>query len=236
MAESNIKPSGAAGAAVYGRIMLFFYDLWVLGISGPYAFGCSTRKVLLPFFRQHFSKNHLDIGVGTGYYLKNTKPIPGGKTTLVDLNQNSLDTANQRIGWTAANSILHDISDPLPIDDKFDSISMFYLIHCLPSPVERKMEIFAHLKKNLSPTGTIYGASALGQGVKYGWFGRFVWSTLLKEGIMDNKDDNEEAFAKALNENFEQVQIRIEGTILLFTASIPKVDDSGLRRRHVDEA
>lgn len=229
-------PLGAAGAAVYGRIMLFFYDLWVLGISGPYAFGCSTRKVLLPFFRQHFSKNHLDIGVGTGYYLKNTKAIPGGKITLVDLNENSLDTANQRIGWTAANSILHDISEPLPIYEKFDSISMFYLIHCLPSPVERKLEIFKHLKENLSPAGVIYGASALGQGVKYGWFGRIVWSTLLKEGILDNKDDNEEAFANALNENFEQVEMRIEGTILLFTASSPKIDVSSKRRQQIGQS
>jgi hypothetical protein len=99
--------------------------------------------------------------------------------------------------------------------------------------MERKLEIFTHLKKNLSSTGVIYGASALGQGVKYGWFGRFVWSTLLKEGIMDNKDDNEEAFAKALNENFEQVEMRIQGTILLFTASGPKIDTSNARRKHV---
>ncbi|TVY81838.1 N-methyltransferase vrtF [Lachnellula suecica] len=230
MPEPNSKSAGAVGAAVYSRLMLAAYDLLVHRITGPFAFGCSTKKVLFPFFSQHFSKNHLDIGVGTGYFLANTQTPPDAKITLMDLNQNCLDTTSRRLGGAATRTVLHDALLPLPFDDKFDSISLFYLLHCLPSPVERKLELFTNLKRNISPTGVIYGASVLGQGVKWSWFGSWYWPIMLKNGVMDNKGDNEEAFARVLGENFERVELRVEGTVLLFVASEPKKDSLGGRK------
>lgn len=56
------------GAAIYSPLMLKLYDWWVLGISNRYAWRCSTDAVLLPFFRQHVGRRHLDVGVGTGFY------------------------------------------------------------------------------------------------------------------------------------------------------------------------
>ncbi len=45
---------------------------------------------------------------------------------------------------------------------KFGSISMFYLLHCLPGPPERKMAVFEHVREVLAPGGVVYGASILG--------------------------------------------------------------------------
>ncbi len=45
------------GAAVYTPLILKLYDWWVLGFSNRYAWQCSTRAVLLPFFQQHMGKS-----------------------------------------------------------------------------------------------------------------------------------------------------------------------------------
>jgi hypothetical protein len=76
--------TSAAGAAIYNPLILFLYDFWVLYISNTWAWGCSTKSVLRPFFDKHLKRRHLDIGVGTGYYLQNLPPTT--QLTLVDLN------------------------------------------------------------------------------------------------------------------------------------------------------
>jgi len=46
--------------------LLSGYDLWVLGFSNTFVWRCPTR-LLLEFYNEHISGNHLDVGVGTGY-------------------------------------------------------------------------------------------------------------------------------------------------------------------------
>ena len=81
------------GAAVYSPRVLKIYDRWVLGFSNSYAWKCPTAGVLLPFFRKHLSADHLDVGVGSGYYLAHSPARPGQQVTLLDLNENSLRAA-----------------------------------------------------------------------------------------------------------------------------------------------
>ena len=71
-----MKHSSAAGAAVYSPLTLALYDVWVLAISNRYAWRCLTRSVLLPFFQAQVRDRHLDIGMGTGYYLANAQLPP----------------------------------------------------------------------------------------------------------------------------------------------------------------
>ena len=56
------------GAAVYSRRTLEIYDPLVLGLCGTYVWKCPTREVLA-FYDRHLSARHLDVGVGTGYFL-----------------------------------------------------------------------------------------------------------------------------------------------------------------------
>jgi ubiquinone/menaquinone biosynthesis C-methylase UbiE len=224
------KAQGAPGAAIYSRLLLAVYDFWVLGISNAYAWRCSTKKVLLPFFRQNVRYNHLDIGVGTGYYLANADLPSDTKITLLDLNRNSLDAANRRIGGRAVKTLQHDVFEPLPMDSKHDSISLFYLLHCMPGPIERKTSLLANLKRYLSPDGVLYGCTILGKGVKHNAFGTYLMNFYNRKGIFGNWTDSEDAIVKALKENFEEVDVRVEGVVLLFTASRPKTDGLGTRR------
>ena len=62
------EDAAAAGTAAYSKPLLSIYDLWVLGFSNTFVWRCRT-SIILAFYNQHVSGNHLDVGVGTGYYL-----------------------------------------------------------------------------------------------------------------------------------------------------------------------
>ncbi|MCJ1364158.1 hypothetical protein MMC16_003267 [Acarospora aff. strigata] len=147
----------APGAAIYTSPLLKFYDWWVLSIVSTYAWRCSTRDILVPFFRAHVGPHrHLDIGVGTGYYLQHAGIPAAVSVSLVDLNPNSLVAATTRLGPRPepTECILHDMTtplDPVATAGPFDSISLFYLLHCMPGPTAAKAVVFEHLKPHLAP-------------------------------------------------------------------------------------
>ncbi|MGQ8714499.1 hypothetical protein [Klebsiella pneumoniae] len=94
------------GTKIYTPFTLKLYDWWVLSISNSYAWHCPTKEILLPYFLQNLRPNHLDIGVGTGYYL--AKAPANYNISLMDLNKASLKTASARIGKARIRYILGD--------------------------------------------------------------------------------------------------------------------------------
>jgi hypothetical protein len=57
-----------AGQASYTPAVLRIYDLFVLGFSSSYAWRCPSRQ-LLEHYQRHITSKHLDVGVGTGWFL-----------------------------------------------------------------------------------------------------------------------------------------------------------------------
>lgn len=211
------------GVIIYSRPFLAIYDWWVLGIVCTFAWRCKTIKQLVPYFQRNVGKELLDIGVGTGYYLSHANLAADVGVTLVDLNQNSLDVAKAQLGREGTECWVHDITKPLPMKKRFDSMSMFYLLHCMPGPVENKTAIFAHLKHHLTSDGVLFGATILGRGVRHNLFGRFLMYALNQNCIFDNRGDSEAAIVEALREHFHIVDARVVGTILMFKGEKPKV-------------
>ncbi|KUJ07679.1 S-adenosyl-L-methionine dependent methyltransferase [Mollisia scopiformis] len=195
------------------QTVLFIYDFWVIGISNLYAWRCPTGTVLVPFFNKNLSKKHLDIGVGTGYFLAHDDLKEDNQVTLVDLNKNSLEAANGRIGKKG----------------KYDSISLCYLLHCMLGPSEEKVPLFANVKRNLSKRGVLLGSTILGQGVSHNWFGQRLINAYNKKGLFGNVMDSRRVFEDSLRENFGDVECRVEGAVLLFEARRPRRDSSGGR-------
>jgi hypothetical protein len=78
-----------AGQAVYSRWTLQLYDLYVLGLSCRLAWRCPA-SALLPHYDAHVSSHHLDVGVGSGYFLDRCRfPVPRPAIVLLDLNEAS---------------------------------------------------------------------------------------------------------------------------------------------------
>lgn len=214
-----------AGAAVYSPWVLKIYDLWVLGLSNRLVWRCPTSTVLLPFFRKGLSERHLDIGVGTGYYLEHSTLRPQQELTLLDLNANSLAAARERIAPMLPKTIVADILEPGTAlqGTEFDSISLFYLLHCLPGALSEKgPRVFGLLSQHLSDQGTLYGATILGDSAPHNALGRKLMAVYSAKGIFGNSNDTLLDLEAALRAEFSDVHIEQHGVVALFTARAPR--------------
>lgn len=212
------------GARIYNPFTLKIYDFWVLNISNKYAWHCHTDNILLQHFRVNMSTKHLDIGVGTGYYIANIKD-GSNNITLLDLNPNSLSAAAKRIGRRRINHVLqHDIFCELPEHEKgqYDSVSLYYLLHCLKGSFNEKALAIEHASQALANSGTLYGATILGKGVKHNGFGEYLMELYNKKGIFCNKEDSYEDLKAVLERYFHKVDVHQHGVVAVFTASRKK--------------
>lgn len=211
------------GIKAYTPLSLKLYDWWVLRVSNRYAWKCATERHLIPHFRNNMKNNHLDVGVGTGYYLTYT---PDSCTiSLLDLNISSLEAANARVGRNRVKaSILHDVFEPYPsnLQEQFDSVSMFYLLHCLPGEMSDKAEVIANASSVLTKEGCLFGATILGDEAGHNVFGRKLMKIYNKKGIFSNRTDSAEALASLLTRYFHHVEIVVEGRVALFKAERKK--------------
>ena len=72
------------GQAAYSSTVLRNYDWMVLGLSNRLLWRCPTAE-LRRLYDRNVSDRHLDVGVGTGYFLdKATWPVGNPAITLVD--------------------------------------------------------------------------------------------------------------------------------------------------------
>jgi SAM-dependent methyltransferase len=215
----------SAGAAVYTPLTLRVYDWWVLGMSNRFAWDCPTRDVLLPFFRQHMGHRHLDVGVGTGFYLAAATPPRDTRLVLMDLNLESLHRAQGRAGLTLTRLVHHDVMEPFPADvgQGLDSVSLFYLLHCLPGPMVRKTRVFANIKGHLAPGGVVYGATILGDDANHNALGRRLMRIYNSKGIFGNHADTVDGLEQALASHFWWFTIRVVGKVALFEAREPRL-------------
>ncbi|EPI8973405.1 class I SAM-dependent methyltransferase [Escherichia albertii] len=213
--KNNISDS----AKVYNPVTLKIYDWWVLSVSNRFAWRCETSKHLLPHYMQHVRQKHLDIGVGTGFYLP---VIPKEYSiSLLDLNEASLNAASRRVGsQRITKKIQHDVFQSFPdvLHKQYDSISMFYLLHCLPGVMEQKSPVIKNAAEALTDGGILFGATILGKEVQHNMFGRKLMQLYNKKGIFSNTLDSEESLAKILSDHFNTINIKTEGMVALFSA------------------
>ena len=205
------------GTAVYSKRVLSIYDLFVLGLSNKYAWRCPSQHIL-DLYNQHVSRHHLDVGVGTGYFLDKCHfPTPNPSLTLLDLNENSLEVTAQRLARYQPRTIQADVLQPLSLPTTgYDSIGLSYLLHCLPGTVDDKAILFRHLRSCLNPDGVIFGATILGQGVPHNLLARRLMRIYNRRGIFSNYHDDFFGLEYALANHFSEYQIEIIGCVALF--------------------
>ena len=218
-ADTRFAHDTAAGAAPYIRPMLHVYDLLVMGLNNHVVWKCPTSK-LLEFYNQHVSGNHLDVGVGSGYYPdKCTFPVGQPRIVLMDLNPNSLDFTANRIKRYHPTTYQIDVLRPIPLDiPGFDSISLYYLLHCLPGTMKSKTAAFANLKPLLNEGGVLFGSTILGEGKPFNFLGRLLLKVGDATGAMPNSQDNLADLERGLSTHFAEYETEMVGHVALFMA------------------
>lgn len=215
MAESQTQ--SAAGAAIYNKSVLSIYDFFVLGFSNQFAWRCSSARIL-DFYNQHISNNHLDVGIGTGYFLDHCRfPSSQPKLALMDLNPNSLNVAARRL--QRYNPSTHETDILLPISPKitnFNSIGLNYVLHCLPGTMASKGIVFEHLMPCLAENGVIFGSTILGDETRHNALGKFLMKTYNKKGIFSNQQDTLAGLETHLKKYFRKHTLHVEGCVARF--------------------
>lgn len=210
------------GQAIYSRWTLQLYDLYVLGLSCRLAWRCPA-PALLAHYDAHVSAHHLDVGVGSGYFLDRCRfPVPRPEVVLLDLNEASLAFAARRIARLAPRTCRADVLEPLPLVERFDSIGLGFLLHCLPGDMPYKSRALAHLAAVLRPTGVLFGSTILAADVRHNRLGAALVALYNRKGIFSNRGDSTAGLRAALDASFAQVSIEVRGTVALFSARQPR--------------
>jgi SAM-dependent methyltransferase len=188
-----------AGQAVYTPWTLWAYDAFVLGFSNRFLWRCPTPR-LLELYRRNVGAQHLDIGVGTGYFLDKTAwPVAQPEITLMDLNPHSLEAAARRIARYRPRAIIGNALQPLTVKGPFSSVGLNYLLHCLPGTLREKSVVFDHLRPALAP-------------------GARVMDFYNRKSIFANASDSFASLERELRARFADVQLTRHGAVALFEA------------------
>jgi hypothetical protein len=209
----------AAGQAVYTNRTLSLYDFFVLGISNRFIWKCPT-PALLAHFDRHVTANHLDVGVGTGYFLDHCRfPVSEPRIGLIDLNFTALGFALARVSRYRPIGWRYNVLDPIDFDQPpFDSVSLNYLLHCLPGGIASKARVFDHLRPLMNPGAVLFGSTLLQGGVARSRAARRLMSIYNDRGIFSNVHDDLDGLRQALAARFREVSVEVIGCAALFSA------------------
>jgi len=215
-----------AGQAVYSKKTLIVYDWVVLGISNRFIWKCPTPG-LEAHYNAHLSANHLDVGVGSGYFLDRCRfPIATPRVALMDLNPQALAFTAQRIARYKPETYRRNVLEPIAVDaPRFDSVGINYLLHCIPPAgdkrgIESKAIAFDHLKALMNPNAVLFGSTLLQGGVQRSGLAKRLMHVYNKKGIFSNEQDDLEGLQRALSSRFRDVSVRVVGCGALFSARV----------------
>lgn len=205
-----------AGHRVYTPLTLRAYDCFVLGLSNRLLWRCPTTE-LLHHYQRNIGRRHLDVGVGTGYFLDKVRwSVPQPEVTLLDLSIHCLHAASARIARLAPRTVLANVLDPLPPMEPFDSVGLSYVLHCLPGGMEQKVVVFDNLKPVIRRGSRLFGATIVQGLPERSFTAQAVLNFYNRKGIFSNADDTLETLEVELKRRFDHVKVSLIGTVALF--------------------
>jgi len=221
MTDTTSRDSAEAGAAIYSKPILSVYDLGVIKLSNQFAWRCPAH-LILDFYNENVSANHLDVGVGTGYFLDKCRfPSSTPRIALLDLNPNSLNMTAERLRRYHSTTHLANVLEPIEINaPKFDSIALNYLLHCLPGTMQSKHMVFEYLKPWLNPDGIVFGTTILGQGIRPNFLARRLMALYNAKGVFSNREDSLVDLDAILKRYFQDYWTKVVGCVAFFTGRI----------------
>jgi hypothetical protein len=201
----------------FNKGSLFFYDFLLYGVISKYAWGSSVRR-LDSHYRKYVSLNHLEIGVGTGFLLNRVVfDSAHPRLALMDLNRECLETTRLKVSRYAPETYVQNLLEPVQHRiERFDSIGINYVMHCIPGGFKDKGTVFTHLQPLLSEQGVLFGTTVLSEGVHKNLLAKsFMWLMNFL-GVFNNRDDNAHDLKQCLEASFQVVEFEVEGVTAFF--------------------
>lgn len=217
----SIQPSQDINtSAIYNALTLKFYNLWVLRLSNKWIWRCPTQLQLL-HFQQHIGVNHLDIGVGTGYYIKHCRFMENAALSFMDINPSCLQYAYDVNQKRKPKLYCHDVFDSYQVfGERFDSISINYLLHCLPGSMAFKATALNNICAWLKPEGKLFGSTILSDDHLHTPSSRALMRFYQNKHIFVNQQDTLSALSAELHHQLHEVDIEVIGCVALFSGKV----------------
>jgi len=215
------KEQVEAGQVAYTPRTLSIYNLLILRVIVPYIWKCPVDNVI-KLYNNNITSNHLEIGVGSGYFLENCNfPSDNPRLALMDLNPNSLKFTAGKVSHFKPEIYRANILEPIETDmEKFDSVAINAVIHCLPGTMDTKLVVFDHIKSLLNPGGVVFGSTILNIGVKQNWLTKRFMKNFNGRRIFCNLKDDLSTLEEGLTERFSNSEVKVIGTAALFRAEV----------------
>jgi hypothetical protein len=209
----------AKAHAIYTPFMLSFYDVLVHGLSNSLAWRCPTER-LRDLYRANLSPNHLEAGVGTGFFLDQAGARRFDRLALLDINRHCLDRAGRRLARFKPALYEVNLLAPLKLDlAPFTSVGLTYVLHCLPGRMSEKLASIDHLRPLMTERAVLFGATILGRGMAPNMAARTLLDLYNAKGIFNNREDDASSLSDGLRKRFDQVAIEVQGCVALFRAA-----------------
>jgi len=209
----------AKAHAIYTPGMLSFYDLLVHGLSNRFAWSCPTQT-LIELYRDNLSRNHLEAGIGTGFFIVRSGRTSFDRLVLLDINRHCLEVAGCRLARFKPELVQASLLDPLPgMRKPFDSIGLTYVLHCLPGTMSEKLTVVDRLLPVMAERAVLFGATILGRGVAPNFVARKLFALYNQRGVFNNLADDQAALEAGLRQRFGEVEIARRGLVALFRAT-----------------
>ena len=206
-----------AGQAAFTRTTLSFYD-WLLEFTCERIWRCPIERTL-DLYAQHLSSNHIEVGVGTGYFLDHSRfPASQPRLALLDLNPHCLEHTARRLRRYAPEVYRVNALAPIEINARHaDSLAINYVLHCLPGAFPEKGAAFEHLRPLLNPGGVLFGSTVLRLGVPCDLRARAFMRLYNARRVFSNLQDSLAGLTQALECHFDDVRVDVVGCVARFS-------------------
>lgn len=210
------------GVRIYGALLLPFYDFLIMKVLSPYVWRCPTHHYV-DLYRNFMSRNHADIGVGTGYVLDRCEFKPGeARIALFDLQQNCLDYTAKRLARFHPEVYQCDAMEPIRVAAKrFDSIALGGVLHCVPGNMEKKGAVFDAIKPLMHSGANMFGYTILNHGIQKSLVSRITYFILQRLRVINGLDDSASQLSLELKKRFKFTKVKVIGCVALFAAHSP---------------
>jgi ubiquinone/menaquinone biosynthesis C-methylase UbiE len=212
-AEKPVEPT----QIVFNLQMLKYYDR-LLEFTCSRVWRCPIERTL-ELYKRHLSSNHLEVGVGTGYFLEHSH-LPGSepRLALLDLSPHCLKRTATRLSRYAPEAYRANALTPIELGvRRFDSIAINYVLHCMPGVLPEKGVAFANLKPLLNASGVLFGSTVLRHGVRCAFGTKAFMRLYNARKVFCNLEDSLADLRQALEMNFRSVQIEVIGCVAQFS-------------------